>query len=127
MDEFDYIANCRIIFYNAIGMYTDTTVVPNHILEQDIITYSYNNFERNFEMIEALNILDDEPSEAEWINICKWIVKYNEKVSTNTPKAIIEIYDSVGEEMVEKLTNFAMEVCDYMKYNYENGSWVFKQ
>ena len=128
MSNLEYIADCRIIYYMAISMYYGIPFSASDEFEQVMADFCASNFEENYEMIKSL-----------------FVVRYSNKRfsvgfppelmdivsrkmdSYKDPKVMNQIYDNVGFEKTQKLTDFAIRNCEYINELYLNNGSTFKQ
>ncbi len=124
MSNLEYIANCRIIYYTAISMYYGVPISVNDEFEQMITDFfCSSDFNSNYEIIKSLFVVKYQNKKfnisypPELINIVS-----RKMDNYNNPIFMKEMYDSVGFEKTQKLTEAAIKTCEFINELYANNT-----
>ena len=122
MNNLEYIANCRIVYYMGISMCLDTQLSVDSELEEMIKDYSIISFEEYHNAIKSLFCYEYENGRYAFSFPKELIELIQEKINKyDQPGEMAKIYDSVGFEKTEELTDFAVATCYYIEEVYSMG------
>ena len=122
MDNINRIMCNRLVFVQGISLYLNNKVILNENFLDFLKVFAIDNIDvyyRELYMImywamdKNYNISFIEPD-----NINELCEKYNQKL--NDPRKLCEVYDIVGDDDIERLTDFAGVFVDYL-FAYDNN------
>ena len=128
MNNLEYIANCRIIFYKGMNMCLDIPIFLSDELEEMIMNYSIQSFSENYNAIKSIYCYEYKRGNYSFSFPEELIELIQSKIAKmDNPKEMIKIYDAVGFEKTEELTNFAAATCDYISEIFNAEPFGIKQ
>lgn len=128
MDNIERVMCNRLVFAQAIGLYLNTKVELSENFLDYLKVFAVDNVDVYYRELYKImfwkftknhNIEFVEPD-----NISELCEKYNQKLYD--PKKLCEVYDKVGDEETEVLTDFAGVFINYVMTN-NNSNSKYKQ
>ena len=104
------------VFYYGVSLYTGETIgIQDNEFNQLLLGFITNYYTKYYKIMDKVFDIrySKERGYSYRINYDK-IVKYGNLVE-NDPRKFCQMYDEVGQEMVDKITDLACEFCKYVE------------
>lgn len=128
MNNLEHIANCRMVFYIAISLYSGDFISVDDELENYMRDFSIDKLEEYYDEIKSLYCYEYKNGKYTFSRPDELMnIVYEKMDKIKNPNVITKIYDDVGFEKTQKLTNFAVLLCDYINMINSEDEWTLKQ
>ena len=118
MEDIENMMKCRAIFLYSIGLLNDVSILEDERLNYLLQGFLENYLKDNFEIFNLIYCFKKDENgnlciyeEEEWTDI---LYKYLGYLASHDNKNIIKMYDDVGIDIVNRITNLVELFCDYV-------------
>ena len=118
MEDIENMMKCRAIFLYSIGLLNDVSILEDERLNYLLHGFLENYLKDNFEIFNLIYCFKKNEygnlciyEEEEWTDI---LYKYLGYLATHDNKNIIKMYDDVGIDIVNRITNLVQLFYGYV-------------